>query len=43
MPFKNCAQVKALFAKNPALARKWKKKYGIPDHCKDPDKKKEKK
>jgi hypothetical protein len=34
MPFKNCAQVKALFAKNPKLAAKWAKKYGIPEHCK---------
>jgi hypothetical protein len=23
-----------LFAKNPKLAAKWAKKYGIPEHCK---------
>lgn len=32
MPFKNCAQQRAMFAKNPKLAREWVKKYG--DKCK---------
>lgn len=33
MPFKNCAQVKALYIKDPALARRWSKKYGLPKGC----------
>ena len=28
MPFKSAAQERALFAKNPDLARKWVHKYG---------------
>lgn len=30
MPFKSQAQIRAMFAKNPALARAWIKKYGVP-------------
>lgn len=30
MPFESKAQVGKLFAKNPALARRWAHKYGIP-------------
>lgn len=33
MPFKNCAQERALWVKNPLLAKKWTEKYGSV--CKD--------
>lgn len=31
MPFRSKAQVRALFAKAPKVAKRWKQKYGIPD------------
>ena len=39
MPFKNCSQIKALFAKDKKLALEWVRKYGIPEHCKEKGKK----
>lgn len=30
MPFKNVAQMRAMFAKAPEVAKRWMKKYGMP-------------
>jgi hypothetical protein len=38
VPFKSCAQMRAMFAKDPDLAKEWVKKYGVPDDCKKSDK-----
>lgn len=47
MPFKNIAQMKAMFAKAPKVAKRWMKKYGMPpddhDFEEDEPKKKSKK
>ena len=45
MPFKSLSMLRALFAKAPDVANRWKDKYGIPknlpEHVAKPKKKKE--
>jgi len=39
MPFKSKAQQGYLFAKKPAIAKKWAKKYGVPKNLPEHKKK----
>ena len=39
MPFKSKAQMRYMFARHPKIAKRWKKKYGVPKNL--PEKKRD--